>query len=82
MKVYVVIYSQALMDEGDDFGMLGVFFKKEDAREVMIRAFKEKKYDEDLCEDYEIEENRIYAVGENGFSYDHYWVEIVEQEVK
>ena len=81
MKVYVVIKRQA-QDMGDTLETLGVFSKKEDARKSMLEDLREQKYDEDDCVVYDVCDDSIYIVGRLGFSCDHYWVEIAEEEVK
>lgn len=82
MKVFVVVKRVAADMSGDTLECLGVFRNKKDARKVMLDDFKEQEYDENECEEYEVGEDSIYIVGGLGFSYDHYWAEIVEQEVK
>lgn len=71
------------MDEGGDvLEMLGVFSNADDARKTMKKDFKSQGYRKRDCEEYNVEDNMIYVVGGLGFSYDHYWCEIVETEVK
>jgi hypothetical protein len=82
MKTFVVIKREALDEAGDTLDCLGVFSKIEDARKAMKDDFEGQEYDEEECEEYEVEDDRIYVVGDLGFSYTHYWSEIVEQEVK
>lgn len=80
-KVFVVIKRAAMDVAGDELGCLGVFRHKEDARKAMLDDFNEQEYNEDDCEDYEVNEDSIYIVGGLGFSYDHYWVTIEEKEI-
>ena len=82
MKAFVVIKREALGEAGDTLECLGVFSKIEDARKAMKDDFDGQKYDEEECEECEVEDDRIYVVGTLGFSYTHYWSEIIEQEVK
>ena len=79
MKVYVVIKRAANAAE-DVIECLGVFGKIKDARKTMLEDFKRQEYEESDCEEFEVEEDRIYIVGGLGFSYDHYWIEIVGSE--
>lgn len=82
MKVFVVIKRAAMDSAGDSLESLGVFSRIEDARKAMQDDFESQGYNKETCDEYEIEDDRIYIVGELGFSYDHYWVEIVEQEIE
>ena len=82
MKVFVVIKRTAADFAGDSLESLGVFNRIEDARKAMQDDFEGQDYNKETCEEYEIECDSIYIVGALGFSYDHYWVEIVEQEIK
>lgn len=82
MKVFVVIKRAAMLSAGDSLESLGVFSKIEDARKAMQDDFESQDYDKETCDEYEIGDDSIYVVGALGFSYDHYWVEIVEQEIK
>lgn len=82
MDVYVVVKRSAYHSAGDELSCLGVFQKIEDARKRMKEDFLYEDYDSEDCEEYSVEEDCIYVIGNRGFSNDHYWAEIQKMEVE